>query len=78
MSKGDKYILLRRANEEWWDVIYYDYRKRSDKRFYVPGKYTQQLDIVVSEDDCDHDGMFYYSLVFVNKVLRFYTAGEKE
>lgn len=38
MLKGDRYILLRTANVEWWDVIYYDFRERPDKRFYVPGK----------------------------------------
>ena len=38
MFKGDRYILLRTANVEWWDVIYYDFRERPDKRFYVPGK----------------------------------------
>ena len=58
MAKGDKYILLRTANVEWWDVIYYDYRERPDKRFYVPAKYVRPLDIIFNEGDCDHDGRF--------------------
>ena len=37
MHKGDRFILLRTANVEWWDVIHYDYRERPEKKFYVPG-----------------------------------------
>ena len=76
MAKGDKYILLRTANVEWWDVIYYNYRERPDKRFYVPAKYVRPLDIIFNEGDCDHEGklivwveidIFLYLVIICNK-----------
>lgn len=56
MTRGERYILLRVTNDEWWDVIHFDFRTRNDKKFYVPAKYVKPLNLVVSEKDCDHEG----------------------
>jgi len=55
MHKGDRFILLRTANVEWWDVIHYDYRERPEKKFYVPAKYVRPLELVLGAGDCDHE-----------------------
>ena len=59
MTRGERYILLRVTNDEWWDVIHFDFRTRNDKKFYVPAKYVKPLNLVVSEKDCDHEGKPY-------------------
>ena len=37
MTRGEKYILLRVTNDEWWDVIHHDFQNNKEKKFYVPG-----------------------------------------
>ena len=67
MTRGERYILLRVTNDEWWDVIHFDFRTRNDKKFYVPAKYVKPLNLVVSEKECDHEGNSNFSLGFQNQ-----------
>merc|ERR1711990_81224 len=55
MTRGEKYILLRVTNDEWWDVIHHDFKIKKEKKFYVPAKYVSKLDQIFTEDQCDHE-----------------------
>ena len=54
-KKGEKFILLKKSNLEWWDVIRYD-QDPGVKHFYVPAKYVQPLDFNIN--DSQHPGKF--------------------
>ena len=39
-KKGDRFILLKKSNVEWWDVILSD-EDPNVKHFYVPARYVK-------------------------------------
>jgi hypothetical protein len=48
--RGDRFLLLKKSNIEWWDVIQYD-QDPGVKHFYIPAKYVEQLDYSVNESN---------------------------
>lgn len=52
ISPGDKYILLKKTNDDWWDVIPYD-EDPGVKHFYVPSTFVKHIDRP-KIDESDH------------------------